>query len=428
MRAITRCAPIAIALMLAVAGHGTSALAAIKANGLPGFFVYLRDVDPTIVQDMRYFGVHNFVGRRVDGYLAGECILTRQAANALKRFQKELKRKGLSLKVYDCYRPTRGVRHFIRWAKDIRDRKTKGEFYPTIDKRILFRSGYISTRSAHSRGSTVDLAITPLPVRPEPKFRLGDRQIACHRPKSERWADNSLDFGTGYDCFHSLSHTRNPRIKGRARANRNLLVDGMRRQGFRNYSKEWWHFTLNGEPYRKTFFDFPIKPRPGAVETPTVAALSDGGRSEIPVPIAKPGLDADYDSNAIEQALKATRALPAAIREGLKPVNPSRLFLFVCPASDEHSALRLEPSREAGIVEFMPPDDKAVLGYQCGYAKHSLEEWHRLRLEDQRNFPPPFCLINEPALEPATGSEYFWIEGSAIYEKNRPRPACRRKP
>lgn len=242
-----------------------STAAAAGEKELPRFFTYLQDVDSSILQDIRYFGSHNFLGRPVKGYQAPHCILTVRAAKALAKVQARLIPQGLSLKVYDCYRPVQAVQDFVGWAQTAGDERTKGEFYPTIDKSKLFKQGYIARRSAHSRGSTVDLAIVPLPVQAEPEFSVSGPMAACHLPKDQRFADNSLDFGTGYDCFHELSHTKNPSITGAARDNRNLLVSEMARAGFTNYSREWWHFSLADEPYRKQQFDFPVT-MPGRTE------------------------------------------------------------------------------------------------------------------------------------------------------------------
>lgn len=234
------------------------AFAMAGEKGLPPFFTYLKAVDDTILQEMRYFGRHNFLGRPVKGYEAAECILTKRAALALHSVQKRLLKRGLSLKVYDCYRPQRAVDDFVTWSKN-NDKKAKPEFYPTLRKGRLFALGYIARRSGHSRGSTVDLTIVPLPADKQPNYSP-DRQVACFADAEARFADNSLDFGTGYDCFHELSHTKNPRIGEIARRNRALLVTEMKRVGFDNYSKEWWHFTLKNEPYKKRHFDFPIRP------------------------------------------------------------------------------------------------------------------------------------------------------------------------
>jgi zinc D-Ala-D-Ala dipeptidase len=235
---------------------------------LPRGFTYLRDVDGTIVQEIRYCGFHNFLGRPVKGYGADECILTKPAAEALKLVQARLMPEGLSLKVYDCYRPTQAVADFVQWAGKLHDVATKAEFYPDIDKKNLFSLGYIATHSKHSRGSTVDLTIVPLeprrPDNPQPDYLPGQTALqACH--DKQRFPDSSLDFGTGYDCFHEFSHTRHPAITGRARDNRTRLVKLMTDVGFQNYAREWWHFELKNEPF-SIGFDFSITAHPSRPE------------------------------------------------------------------------------------------------------------------------------------------------------------------
>lgn len=225
----------------------------------PQDFVDIGKAIPSVILDIRYHSLHNFVGARVDGYDAPKCLLTAPAAEALSRVQEELARSSLSVKIYDCYRPQRAVNHFVRWAKDMDDAKTKGEFYPTADKRHLFRDGYIAEKSGHSRGSTVDLTIVPLPVPKQESYRPGQHLHACFLPASQRFGDNSIDMGTGFDCFHELSHTLNPKIGDQQRANRLLLKALMEKYGFRNYDREWWHFTLVKEPYPGTYFDFPME-------------------------------------------------------------------------------------------------------------------------------------------------------------------------
>lgn len=226
---------------------------------MPDTFVYIEEIIPDALLDIRYYGDHNFLGTRVDGYLAPRCILTRQAADALARVQKDLAPFGMTIKIYDCYRPQRAVDHFVRWAKDIEDVKTRKEFYPTIDKRNLFRDGYIAERSSHSRGSTVDLTIVALPAPIQPVYRAGDPLKECYLPAGVRFADNSLDMGTGFDCFHELSHPENKNLSPQHRSNRLLLKILMAKHGFRNLPEEWWHFTLNNEPYPDTYFNFPVK-------------------------------------------------------------------------------------------------------------------------------------------------------------------------
>lgn len=192
-------------------------------------FVDIQTLDPTIKVEARYFGKYNFVGSPIEGYKAPKCLLTRQAAEALTKVQKELQQRGLSLKAYDCYRPQRGVNHFVRWAKDLSDTKMKSVFYPDVKKENLFGDGYIASRSGHSRGSTIDLTI------------------------------EGFDMGSPYDFFDPISHTENPKITGKAGENRMLLKSIMEKHDFENYTKEWWHYTLKNEPFPNRYFDFEVE-------------------------------------------------------------------------------------------------------------------------------------------------------------------------
>jgi D-alanyl-D-alanine dipeptidase len=237
---------------------------------LPDGFVYLRDVDPTILQEMRYATAYNFVGERIDGYDEAECVLTEEAARALAQVQADLRPRRLSLKVYDCYRPQRAVVHFVRWIRLVDrpgyegdDEAMKEAFFPAVEKRRLFREGYIARRSGHSRGSTVDLTVVRLPhaprtTYPQPPGRLPRCDAPAVGGPGGRLDEGDLDMGTAYDCFTPLSMTDSPDVSSAARANRRLLRDAMSRRGFRNYPQEWWHFTLRGEPYSTRYFDFVI--------------------------------------------------------------------------------------------------------------------------------------------------------------------------
>lgn len=198
-----------------------------------GPLVYLADVNAQIRQDVRYAGTDNFTGRPVRGYETPRVMLTREAAQALSKAQSAAHARGLTLLVYDGYRPQRAVDHFLEWSIDENDTLAKAAYYPNLNKSALFELGYIARRSGHSRGSTVDLTLT----------RDG-------RP---------LDMGTPYDFFGEESHTEHPAIDGQARRNRMLLRQIMQTAGFQNYPKEWWHFTLVGEPFPDTYFDLPIK-------------------------------------------------------------------------------------------------------------------------------------------------------------------------
>ena len=234
---------------------------AVAGSALPKGFVYLRDIDPTIVQDIRYAGSHNFVGRPIRGYLAAECILSEPAAKALEAVQRKLAEKKLSLVVWDCYRPRRAVDDFLQWSRDPTHSEMKAEFYPRTEKQKLFAFGYLASRSAHSRGSTVDLGIVPTTFAsapPDPSQPLK----ACTSPKGERFEDGAIDFGTGYDCLDVLAHTSNARAGDTALRNRQTLRSYMQGAGFRPYPREWWHFVLVNEPFYLSGFDFEISASP----------------------------------------------------------------------------------------------------------------------------------------------------------------------
>ena len=251
---------LALALLLALAAP--TPIAGASAQEPPGgAFALLRDVAPGVIHEMRYTTSHNFVGRPIKGYQEAECILTREAAAALAQVQRAVRARGYTLKVYDCYRPQTAVDHFVRWARRLHDDRMKPEFYPRVDKSRLFADGYIAERSGHSRGSTVDLTLVKLPARRQPRWRPRMGLVDCAAPYVQRFPDNSVDMGTGFDCFDTLSHTLDPRIQGEARENRLLLKRTLEDAGFANYELEWWHYTLRDEPFPETFFDFPVSRR-----------------------------------------------------------------------------------------------------------------------------------------------------------------------
>jgi D-alanyl-D-alanine dipeptidase len=238
---------------------------ALAGSALPKGFVYLREIDPTIVQDVRYAGSHNFVGRPIKGYLAAECILSEPAANALEAVQRRLAQKKLSLIVWDCYRPKRAVDNFLQWSKDPTRSEMKSEFYPRTDKEKLFALGYLAKRSAHSRGSTVDLGLVPAASSFAPRPNPAPPLKPCTSPKGERFEDGTIDFGTGYDCLDVLANTSNALAGETALHNRQTLKSYMEGAGFRPYAKEWWHFELVKEPFHGGFdFEVSASPRGGS--------------------------------------------------------------------------------------------------------------------------------------------------------------------
>lgn len=231
----------------------------IVISQLPSQFAYLKDISPTIIEEIRYFGFHNFVGRRITGYNKPKCILTRSAATKLHLVQNDLFKLNLTLKVYDCYRPVKAVQDFVKWAKELDNNLMKEEFYKYVKKENLFKEGYIAERSGHSRGSTIDLTIVPLPVPNQETYQRGDKLRSCTLPRIYRFRDNTIDMGTGYDCFNVLSHTNNSNIEEFQKRNRYILKNLMDKFGFTNYALEWWHYTLRNEPFKDQYFDFNIE-------------------------------------------------------------------------------------------------------------------------------------------------------------------------
>jgi len=211
-------------------------------------FVTLATLVPDAIQDMRYHGTDNFVGRPVAAYEAGICILSEPAARALQAVQAELHLQGMTLKVFDCYRPQAAVDDFVRWGRDLSDQKTKPAFYPDVPKEALFQRGYIAAKSGHSRGSTVDLTVVVL-----------DAQRAGHVVRGPLADGMDVDMGTPFDWFGTQSHTENSALSPEVQHNRRWLRTLLQRQGFRNLPEEWWHYTLQPEPFPERYFNFSVR-------------------------------------------------------------------------------------------------------------------------------------------------------------------------
>jgi D-alanyl-D-alanine dipeptidase len=229
-----------------------------SAQALPGGFVFLRDVDPTIIEDIRYAGSNNFMGRPLAGYGAAECIVKRDVGLALKRVQRELAGQKLSLKMLDCYRPARAVHDMVVWAQNGRETAAERRYNPAFSKADLFRLGYIAEHSGHSTGAAVDLTLVDLSADNSSRIVPGKDYADCTAPVATRAPEGSVDMGTGYDCSDVKAHTAAVSITPAQRRWRNLLVASMAKQGFVNYAKEWWHFSMPraGGPA----YDFPIAP------------------------------------------------------------------------------------------------------------------------------------------------------------------------
>lgn len=197
-------------------------------------FVLLSDYVPGIVQEIRYYSTYNFIGDRIDGYEQPCAIITKEAARALKEVANEMNVKGYRLKVFDAYRPATAVKHFMLWGIEDLDQRMKPFFYPDLEKQSLFRLGYIASQSSHSRGSTVDLTLLEMATGKE------------------------VDMGSPFDYFSEVSHPDYRGVTEEQYANRMMLQNVMVKHGFAPLDCEWWHFTLENEPYPSTYFEFPV--------------------------------------------------------------------------------------------------------------------------------------------------------------------------
>lgn len=247
-------------LLLVVAGSFlASQCFAMEEVGRAKGFVYLNEIDPTILVSLRYITSNNFVGAPVDGYKKPHLVLTKQAAEALKKVQAEVKKDGYSLVVYDAYRPQQAVDHFVRWSKNA-DQSTKSQYYPYVDKTKVFELGYIAERSGHSRGSTVDLTLIKDGEVPH-EIQESERVLLDGKP-IKFLDDGTVDMGSSFDFFGPASHLENDLIEKEFKTRRAYLKAVMERHGFKDYAEEWWHFTLKNEPYPadqdSSYFNFAI--------------------------------------------------------------------------------------------------------------------------------------------------------------------------
>lgn len=211
-----------------------AALGINAQNSLPEGFVYANDYIPDLQVELRYYSTNNFIGDTITGYKSNKLILSKAAVLQLKKVQEELSDYNLCLRVYDGYRPQRAVDHFVKWAKNLNDTLRKADYYPHVKKNQLFEEGYIAAKSGHSKGSTIDVVLV---------------DGATNQP---------LDMGTPYDFFGKASWVNYKELSPKQKANRQLLQDIMLKYNFKNYPREWWHFTLKQEPFPNTYFNFDI--------------------------------------------------------------------------------------------------------------------------------------------------------------------------
>ncbi len=199
-----------------------------------GEFVFVDEHVSGIHWDARYATWNNFTGKPVDGYVANRIVGTRALCTALARAREEAAALGFGLLLWDGYRPQRAVDSFLRWSRQPEDGRTKLRHYPNIERADMIENGYVAARSGHSRGSTVDLTL----------FHLSSGELA--------------PMGGDHDLMDAISHHGAEGVAQLDARNRHQLRSIMETSGFSPYECEWWHYTLEDEPYPDMYFDFPI--------------------------------------------------------------------------------------------------------------------------------------------------------------------------
>ncbi len=233
------------------------AFSAARSVALPHGFTYIRDLDPTIRVNLKYYNGDNFIGWRIPGYNANRGILTLQAAVALSKAQAIFDRDGYSILVYDSYRPQQSVDYFVNWIKNVDDERNKPFYYPRVDKRTFIEEGYVASRSGHSRGSTLDMTIIKKDLKHLERAQREMRNF--YGIVLPFMNDNSVDTGTGFDLMDEASHGENNIVSAEHKANREYIRKVMESVGFRVLAEEWWHFTLRDEPFKNTYFNFTVE-------------------------------------------------------------------------------------------------------------------------------------------------------------------------
>ena len=229
----------------------------VSANELRSGFVYLSDVDPSILINLKYHQDENFTGKPVKGCAKSRVVVTQEASEALRDVQEDLVMHGYSLVIYDAYHPQKSYNQFNEWLVWQDSVEIKNTYYPNLKKSELANKGYIKAKYDHVRGSTIDVTIISLkdkllsPCKKQKRSYKGQRDIIY-------MSDGSLDMGTSYDVFDPLSAFENPNIPEIARDNRRLLRKTMQNYGFIPNNKFWWQFTLVSEPYVDSKFDFDV--------------------------------------------------------------------------------------------------------------------------------------------------------------------------
>lgn len=234
-------------------------MVSLLSKGLPKGFVYVNDIDPSIQVILKYYSTDNFVGQVINGYKSNKAILTKEAAEALKKAQDEFKKDNYSIVIYDAYRPQKAVEHFMSFINST-DESQKDRHYPYVTKDRFVKEGYVADKSGHSKGSTLDMTLIKI------GNTLTREQVLFNRTFNGAiypyLYDGTIDCGTSFDLMDPISHGDNTTIDTldpQYRKNRDYIKNIMDKAGFDVLDTEWWHFTLRNQPFPDTYFDFDVE-------------------------------------------------------------------------------------------------------------------------------------------------------------------------
>jgi len=231
--------------------------ACVQSPSVPAGFEDLAVALPEAQLSVRYYGEENFVGKPIDGYQKPTLWLSKEATAALRKVCQRIQKDGYKLVIYDAYRPQSGPDHFTRWSEDFQDANRKADYYPYVTKEQIFKEGYVANPSSHSRGSTVDLTLIEAGKKLHPikrsKRTLPSGKVILFLD------DGTVDMGSSFDLFDTVSHPNSNDIPAAARTHRDYLKKVMEEAGFMQILPEWWHFTLRDEPYPNQYFTYPIQ-------------------------------------------------------------------------------------------------------------------------------------------------------------------------
>ncbi|NLN97311.1 MAG: M15 family metallopeptidase [Eubacteriaceae bacterium] len=189
--------------------------------------VNLSERIPSLETDVRFYTGENFIGKPLPGYHAPVVWASAQCAEALQRVQHLLLAQGLSLRVYDGYRPQEAECAIRDWMEEPETMPEKAYYYPKLTKKQLMEKGFIKFPSVHRTGEALDVTL----------FKLS--------------SGISLDMGSPYGYMSPASQKTYSHLTPRQVQNRLMLKYAMASACFKMNDGGWWHFELDTERWKR---------------------------------------------------------------------------------------------------------------------------------------------------------------------------------